>query len=324
MLTMNRATVLGYAGRNPEMRMTSAGDDVALLSLATNERFKRRDGTEGETTEWHAVVAFGTAAETVRKRVRRGDPVLVEGRMSTRVWTDRTGAERRTTEIVVSGPRGRINVLTRRKPEPGDGSPPGGAASSRTPRPVEPERTDALAAAPAPSAGVVESGAENGADDAPAQAGNVTGAQGDESDASTPQVGNAGDAKVEEVAPDAAGGGAATASGPSSEIGASAAATRSEKVERGSGETAASSADAPGSPAASGVDAAVSAGGAGAASTGPSSEKGAGPGDTGRSNDAIGPAVAAQPDGVADAEQGSALVQGNAPVQRNSPGDRHA
>ena len=91
MLTMNRATVLGYAGRNPEMRRLPSGDEVALLSLATNERFKRRDGTEGEVTDWHAVVAFGTAAETVRKRVRKGDPVLVEGRISTRVWTDPEG-----------------------------------------------------------------------------------------------------------------------------------------------------------------------------------------------------------------------------------------
>ena len=72
MLTMNRATVLGHAGRNPEIRTLPSGDEVALFSLATNERFRRRDGSEGESTEWHAIVAFGNAAQMVRKLVRRG------------------------------------------------------------------------------------------------------------------------------------------------------------------------------------------------------------------------------------------------------------
>ena len=155
MLTMNRATVLGYAGRDPEMRRASSGDEVALFSLATNERFRRRDGTEGETTDWHAVVAFGTAAETVRKRVRKGDPVLVEGRISTRVWTDRTGAEQRTAEIVVSGPRGQINVLKRGR-QNGNGSgrddDPSGGATAGHPNgkagdAAEAESVEAVAAA---------------------------------------------------------------------------------------------------------------------------------------------------------------------------------
>ena len=129
MLTMNRATLLGHAGRNPEMRKLPSGDDVALFSLATTERFRRRDGTDGEDTEWHAVVAYGAAAEAVRKMLRKGDRVLVEGRIATRYWRDRTGTERRTTEIVVSGPQARVNVLTKRRQEPdGDDEPPGAAA----------------------------------------------------------------------------------------------------------------------------------------------------------------------------------------------------
>ena len=116
MMTMNRVTLLGYAGRNPEMRKLQSGDDVAQFSLATTERFRRRDETVGESTEWHSVVAFGAAAEAVRKLVRKGAPVLVEGRIASRTWTDRTtGAERRATEIVVSGPRGQVNVLARRR-----------------------------------------------------------------------------------------------------------------------------------------------------------------------------------------------------------------
>ena len=128
MLTMNRATVLGHAGRDPEFRTLPSGDEVASFSLATNERYRRRDGTAEETTEWHAIVAFGSAARTVRRLVHRGAAVLVEGRMATRAWTDRTGTEHRTSEIVVAGPQARVNVLTKR-PEPGDGEGPGGGAA---------------------------------------------------------------------------------------------------------------------------------------------------------------------------------------------------
>ena len=152
MLTMNRATLVGHAGRNPEMRTLQSGDEVALFSLATTERFRRRDGTEGESTEWHAIVAFGAAAEAVRKLVRRGDPVLVEGRIGTRTWTDRKGAEHRTSEIVVSGPRGQVNVLAKRRREPdgGDG-PPGGSAPAGAAKAADADRNersaDAVAAA---------------------------------------------------------------------------------------------------------------------------------------------------------------------------------
>ena len=133
MLTMNRATLVGHAGRNPEMRTLPSGGEVALFSLATNERFKRRDGTEGESTEWHAIVAFGNAAQTVRKLVHRGAAVLVEGRIATRTWTDRSGTEHRTPEILVAGPQARVNVLTKRMPEPGGDAPSGGAAAAAVP-----------------------------------------------------------------------------------------------------------------------------------------------------------------------------------------------
>ena len=141
MLTMNRATLVGHAGRNPEMRTLPSGGEVALFSLATNERFKRRDGTEGETTEWHAIVAFGGAAQTVRKLVHRGAAVLVEGRIATRTWRDRSGTEHRTSEILVAGPQARVNVLTKRMPEPGGDAPSGGAAAA------VPEGTGAVAPA---------------------------------------------------------------------------------------------------------------------------------------------------------------------------------
>ena len=129
MLTMNRATLVGFAGKHPEMRKLPSGDDVAQFSLATTERFRRKDDTVGEATQWHTIVAYGAAAEVVRTRVRKGDPVLVEGRIATRSWEDKAGNERRAIEIVVAGRSGTVNVLTKRKAG-GNDDPPGGAAAA--------------------------------------------------------------------------------------------------------------------------------------------------------------------------------------------------
>ena len=115
MLNMNRATLLGNAGRDPETRETAAGDKVAKFTLATTERFRGKDGETAEATEWHRIVAFGDAAEIVGRFVRKGVPVLVEGRIATRAYQDREGVERRVTEIVVAGARGAINVLAARR-----------------------------------------------------------------------------------------------------------------------------------------------------------------------------------------------------------------
>ena len=174
MLTMNRATLLGHAGRNPEIRKLPSGDDVALFSLATTERFRRRDGTDAEATEWHAVAAYGAAAVAARKLLRKGDRVLVEGRIATRFWRDRTGTERRITEIVVSGPRGHVNVLTKRARESdgsgGDDEPPGGAAPAGAAKVAEAEPADGVAAGSG-TAGR-DAGREDGA--APAVAADAT------------------------------------------------------------------------------------------------------------------------------------------------------
>ena len=148
MLTMNRATLVGHAGRNPEMRTLPSGSEVALFSLATNERFKRRDGTEGESTEWHAIVAFGSAAQTVRKLVHRGAAVLVEGRIATRTWTDKSGTEHRTSEILIAGPQARVNVLTKRsRGAENDDEPSGGGAAAGAATAAVPEGADLAASA---------------------------------------------------------------------------------------------------------------------------------------------------------------------------------
>lgn len=96
---MNKAILMGRLGRDPEVKSTQAGGAVCSVSVATNEREKQ--GQEWvEVTEWHAVVAFGRTAELMAERLKKGDPVLVDGRMKTRRWTGKDGVEKMRTEVV--------------------------------------------------------------------------------------------------------------------------------------------------------------------------------------------------------------------------------
>ena len=115
MLNMNRATLLGHAGRDPEVRELKNGGKAAFFTLATTEKWKDRDGNPAEATEWHRVAVYGPAAEAVEKMLRKGNVVLVEGRLATREYRDREGAARTVTEIVVSGRQGTVNVLSGRR-----------------------------------------------------------------------------------------------------------------------------------------------------------------------------------------------------------------
>ncbi|MDE0454166.1 MAG: single-stranded DNA-binding protein [Gammaproteobacteria bacterium] len=122
MLNVNRVTLLGHAGRDPEVRTLNNGNKAASFPLATTERWKDRDGQPAENTEWHRVVAYGAAADAAERLLRKGSAALVEGRLSTRECRDRDGNDRIVTEIVVAGPQGVLNALGRRVRET-DGSP---------------------------------------------------------------------------------------------------------------------------------------------------------------------------------------------------------
>ena len=124
MLTVNRATLVGHIGRDPEIRSLPNGGKAATFSLATSEKWTDREGRPAEATEWHRVVVYGPTAEIVETMLRKGDPVMVEGRIATRKYSDREGAERSVTEIVVAGPQGMVNVLAGRR-ETQSGSEPG-------------------------------------------------------------------------------------------------------------------------------------------------------------------------------------------------------
>ena len=130
MLNMNRVTLLGHAGRDPEVRTMKGGDKTASFSLATTDKWRRKDAGTGEATEWHRIVVFGAAVEAVEKLVRKGAALLIEGRITTREYQDKKGESRRVTEIVVAGTQGLVNVLSprrddRRVEDSGDATEPG-------------------------------------------------------------------------------------------------------------------------------------------------------------------------------------------------------
>lgn len=99
-MSVNKVILIGNLGRDPEMRATQGGGQVATLNLATSERRKDREGNWTDHTEWHRVVAFGKTAENIGKYCKKGKQVFIEGRLSTRKWQDKDGQDRWTTEIV--------------------------------------------------------------------------------------------------------------------------------------------------------------------------------------------------------------------------------
>ena len=128
MLNMNRATLLGHAGRDPDIRDLKNGGKAAVFTLATTEKWTDREGRPAEATEWHRIVVYGPAVTPVETMLKKGGAVLVEGRIATRGFRDKEGNDRAVTEIVVAGAQGTVNILSGRRPDP-DPSEPGGEAA---------------------------------------------------------------------------------------------------------------------------------------------------------------------------------------------------
>ena len=97
---VNKVILVGNLGKDPQTRSTPNGQEVATLTVATSEKFKGKDGELQERTEWHTVVVWGKQAESCGKYLTKGRQVYVEGRLATRKWTDKEGAERYSTEVV--------------------------------------------------------------------------------------------------------------------------------------------------------------------------------------------------------------------------------
>ena len=97
---LNKVLLIGNLCADPELRSTGSGNAVANLRIATNERRKDRDGNWTDHAEYHTIVCFGKTAENAANYLSKGRQVYVEGRLQTRKWQDKTGADRYSTEIV--------------------------------------------------------------------------------------------------------------------------------------------------------------------------------------------------------------------------------
>jgi single-strand DNA-binding protein len=118
--SVNKVILVGNLGADPEIRSLGSGDRVANLRIATSESWRdRTSGERKEKTEWHRVVIFNdNLVKVAEQYLRKGSTVYIEGAIQTRKWTDNTGAEKYSTEIVLQKFRGELTMLGGR----GDGA----------------------------------------------------------------------------------------------------------------------------------------------------------------------------------------------------------
>lgn len=111
--SVNKVILIGNLGRDPEIRATQDGTKVANLSIATSESWRdKSSGERREKTEWHRVVIFNERLVDVAERfLKKGSKVYLEGQLQTRKWTDQSGAEKYTTEVVLQRFRGELTML---------------------------------------------------------------------------------------------------------------------------------------------------------------------------------------------------------------------
>jgi single-strand DNA-binding protein len=101
--SLNKVMLIGNLGKDPEVKYTPSGTPVAKLTLATNERFKDKDGQWADRTEWHNIVLWQRLAEIAGEYLKKGSKVYIEGRLQTRSWDDKqTNQKRYMTEVIAS------------------------------------------------------------------------------------------------------------------------------------------------------------------------------------------------------------------------------
>lgn len=99
--SVNKVILIGNLGADPEVKVFDDGNKLARISIATNESYKNRNGEMVDNTEWHNVILRRGLAGVAEQYLKRGDKVYVEGKLTTRKWTDKDGRDQYTTEIVV-------------------------------------------------------------------------------------------------------------------------------------------------------------------------------------------------------------------------------
>jgi len=100
---INKVILVGNLGKDPEMKYTASGAAIANLTIATSDSWNdKQTGEKVEKTEWHRVVAFQRLAEIMGEYLKKGSQVYIEGKLQTRKWTDQSGQDRWTTEVVAN------------------------------------------------------------------------------------------------------------------------------------------------------------------------------------------------------------------------------
>lgn len=133
--SLNKVQLIGNLGRDPEIRSTQDGREIANLTIATSESWKdKMTGERKEKTEWHRVVIFNDGlVNVVKNYVKKGSKLYIEGQLQTRKWTDQSGVEKYTTEVVLQGFGGTLTMLDGRNADGGGFASPemgGGSAFS--------------------------------------------------------------------------------------------------------------------------------------------------------------------------------------------------
>jgi single-strand DNA-binding protein len=123
--SVNKVILVGNLGKDPEIRSTNDGTKIASFSVATSENWKdRNSGERREKTEWHRVVVFNDRlVDVIEKYLRKGSKIYLEGALQTRKWTDNSGQEKYTTEIVLQKYRGELTMLEGRGGSEASGAP---------------------------------------------------------------------------------------------------------------------------------------------------------------------------------------------------------
>jgi single-strand DNA-binding protein len=98
--SLNKVLLIGNLGRDPELKSLPSGSHVATFTLATNRKWKDKNGEFQEETQWHNIVSWGPQAETIATYLKKGSKVFIEGRLTHRSWDDPQGQKRYITEVV--------------------------------------------------------------------------------------------------------------------------------------------------------------------------------------------------------------------------------
>jgi single-strand DNA-binding protein len=151
--SVNKVILIGNVGRDPEVRNTQDGAKIVQFSVATSETWNdRASGERKERTEWHRVVVFNERiGDVVEKYVRKGSKVYVEGSIQTRKWTDQSGQEKFTTEVVIGKFRGELTLLDSRGGGEGASGGEGSGGYQRSERAPAPTRAAPAAGRGGPS-----------------------------------------------------------------------------------------------------------------------------------------------------------------------------